>query len=178
MKNLGDLSDQVHQLLHEAERRGYERGYSEGIQDAKSKILAAIDGGATVSAPPLQAYEAKPPEQRESAEVGNRDQERQRAPRGLPRALATRVLRRSPDGATPQQIADAAETDFEKMIAVSSIRSELRRGQDDNRYLEVDGVWHLAEGVEAEDQDLTVQPSASDNDDNKGGESYAPAVTQ
>lgn len=47
------------------------------------------------------------------------------------------------------------------MIAVSSIRSELRKGEQVDRYVEIDGLWHLAESDEAEDNSLEGPPSAS-----------------
>lgn len=176
MVDIEDLKKEGNALLLEAERRGYARGYDDGVASAKSKILAAIDGTGIDPAPETSAFGLTISPQ-DSAQHSSSNQERKRAPRGLPRALTIRVLKQSPDGVTPQQIADAAETDFEKMIAVSSIRGELRKGQEENRYLEVNGVWRLADKNEAEDRDLDVQPSASGNDTNKGGNPNAAAVT-
>lgn len=165
MDNIQDLVEQMQQLLREAEMRGYDRGYNDGVSAAKSKILAAIDGG--VMSTTSLFVENK--EHTESARYPHTQrekptQERLRAPRGLPRALIARVLKKSPNGSTPQQIVDAAETEFEKMIAVSSIRSELRRGQEDNRYLEVDGLWFLMENTEAEAPEYSAQRPFSKND--------------
>jgi galactose-1-phosphate uridylyltransferase len=68
---------------------------------------------------------------------------RKRAPRGLPQALTTRVLMANSNGVTAQDIVEAAKTDHERMIAVSSIRGELRKGLEDGRYEERRGLWHL-----------------------------------
>ncbi|WP_354538846.1 hypothetical protein [Roseovarius sp. MBR-6] len=170
MRNANDFEGRIIQLLREAERLSFERGYAEGVDSAKAKILAAIGADAAVfdNASPSDHTPYADAERSEAV------QERKRAPRGLPRALTIRALRKFSNGATPQQILDAAETEFERMIAVSSVRAELRRGQEEGRYIEIDGLWHLAEGFEAEDGALRVQSSASGNDDDKGGKSMPP----
>jgi len=69
--------------------------------------------------------------------------DRKRAPRGLPRKLVLRVLMDNASfGSTPQSIVDAAITDDEKMIALSTVRSELRKGLAEGLYVERDGHWY------------------------------------
>lgn len=145
----------------EAFRAALQRAYASGLQDgaerAKRQILAAIN--VTPNEHSAQSRGASAPT---ANDVDDADS-RKRAPRGLPRALTLRVLRDSPNGATPQQIIDAANTEFEKMIAVSSIRSELRRGEEEGRYVEVGGVWHLANSDEAGGHTDQDTPPASNS---------------
>lgn len=71
---------------------------------------------------------------------------RKRAPRGLPRVLAERVLRDQAGlGTTPAEIIEAAQTDHERMIKLTSIRSELKKGKDEGRYTENGGLWYIIE---------------------------------
>jgi len=135
--------------ISEALERAYNDGFADGAENAKRQVMAAIS-----SAPASQPVSATLIEERAdvAATVDKpAKSKRQRAPRGLPRALTLRVMKENKNGVTPQQIVDSAETDFEKMIAVSSIRSELRKGEAKNLYVEVDGLWLSAESDEAGD---------------------------
>ena len=157
MKALNDINKEVSELVE----RAYNAGFQDGLARAKEQVLAAISGDTAA------ITEATNQQDSPADAVGileeNDTPKRQRAPRGLPRALTTRVLGANPNGVTPQQIVDAAETDFERMIAVSSVRSELRKGEAAERYMEVDGLWHLVDSDEAEDNSLQGTPSASNS---------------
>lgn len=106
--------------------------YDAGKADAKTEMLAVLSGE-------RQDMPASSSEDR-SSESG-----RKRAPRGLPKKLTKRVLKENAIyGSTPQDILDAATDEFEKMISISSIRSELRKGLKEGAYKEADGKWYLA----------------------------------
>lgn len=141
--------------------RAYKQGLKDGAEQARQQILAAIN----VSSPKSQSA-LSAPDNRDAADTVVAE-ERKRAPKGLPRALATRVLKRNSNGVTPQQIAEAASTDFERMIAVSSLRSELRRGAIEGRYVEIDSLWYLASFDEAESDPSQETLSASNTSDER-----------
>jgi hypothetical protein len=102
--------------------------YDAGREDAKRDMLAVLSGEATEYGRLAASEEG----------------DRKRAPKGLPRRLVTRVLADMDlIGSTPQSIAEAAVTEHEKMIAVSSIRGELRKGEEEGRYREERGYWYL-----------------------------------
>ncbi len=117
--------------------------FAAGEEHAKSNMLALLSGEDTKYA-----------KQSDPTDVNN---DRKRAPRGLPRKLVNRVLSdNSFIGTSPQDIEDAAITDDEKMIALSTIRGELRKGKEAGRYTEEDGLWYL---------DLSASIEAGDHDD-------------
>lgn len=106
--------------------------YDAGRKAAKQELLAVLSSDT-------------PTPSHVSADDGGAIKSRQRAPKGLPRKLVSRVLHENHFlGSTPQNIVDAAVTEDEKMIAVSTIRSELRKGKDEGRYVERDGLWSLS----------------------------------
>lgn len=163
--------------FHDALSRAYEKGFQDGADSARDKVLAAISGVRPANLDPATSEVS--PNSDEPAALATPEKnvggKRTRAPRGLPKALTIRVLKSSPQGVTPQQIIDAAETDFEKMIAVSSIRSELRKGEAEDRYVEVDGVWHLADSDEAGGHTSKGTPPASNFSHER--KTDAPSVT-
>lgn len=72
--------------------------------------------------------------------------ERKRAPKGTVDQLCSHALLGAhPDGLKPQEISDAAKDEFERMVAISSIRRHLRDSEEISRYVEVDGVWYLGD---------------------------------
>ncbi|MFD3191290.1 hypothetical protein ACFMPD_13565 [Sedimentitalea sp. HM32M-2] len=153
----------------EALLRAYNTGYKDGAERAKRQVLAAISGE-----PPVVTEQQEMPTVADEVKINK--PKRKRAPRGLPRALTVRVMSAHPSGVTPQQIVESAETEFEKMIAVSSVRSELRKGEEEERYVEVDGVWHLADSDEAEGKTFQERPSASNSSHERIQD--APSVTR
>lgn len=110
--------------------------FEAGQEHARSNMLALLSGDTPKSASAVTSTDAS--------------QDRKRAPRGLPRKLVKRVLKDNAYlGTSPQDITDAAVDEFEKMIAVSTIRGELRKGEKDGLYIEKDGLWYL--GPNADD---------------------------
>jgi hypothetical protein len=92
-------------------------------------MLSVLSGGDTKSA---------------KSESPSATSSRKRAPRGLPRKLVSRVLYDNDAfGSTPQDIVDSAVSEDEKMIAISTVRSELRKGEDEGIYQSSDGDWRL-----------------------------------
>ena len=119
--------------------------FEAGQEHARSNMLALLSGDASKSANVLATAEHAP--------------DRKRAPRGLPRKLVMRVLTdNSFLGSSPQDIESAAVTEFEKMIALSTIRGELRKGKETGLYIEENGLWYLgpnaADSGEDHDDDL------------------------
>ena len=114
--------------------------FKAGEAHAKQSILAIL-GSETGMARPAPSDDGANPE-------------RKRAPRGLPRAFVTRVIKDNDIyGSSLQDIAEAAVSDDERMIALSTIRGELRKGKDKGRFLEKDGLWHLGSNKIEDDQD-------------------------
>lgn len=125
----------ITEIIHAEQKRietVLRAAYEAGKADAKREMLLVLSGGDPKSAI--------------SDGFDDTDGDRKRAPRGLPRKLTTRVLYENYifGGVTPQKICDAAVTDYEKMIAPSSIRSELRRGAEEGRYEESGDGWTLS----------------------------------
>lgn len=134
---------------------GVKVGYLAGSDEAKKRILAAlsVEGSNANAMRTAEAGAIGTTELGGLGSLGERadDHDRKRAPRGLPRALTNRVLLSNGDmgGVRPQDIIDAAKTEYERMIAVSTIRSELRKGREDGRYQENNGLWSLTQGERA-----------------------------
>jgi hypothetical protein len=144
MDKLKDINDAIRCNVEEA----YRRGFSDGVDSAKAELLSALSGVSPKHKPEdgtedVQRLAAPLVETTRKIDASTGYSERKRAPRGLPRDLSTRAMQANPNGVTPQDIADYAVTDFEKMIAMSSIRSELRQGEKDGRYKETGGLWFL-----------------------------------
>lgn len=124
--------------------------YEHGKRDAKAEILAILSTGGAVSVEVAQNAgkhgEVVLATISEAPDFTPANHERKRAPRGLPRTLTERALREYLDvGRTPADILDYATTSYEKMIKLSSLRSELRKGEKEGRYREHSGVWFLTE---------------------------------
>lgn len=128
--------------------------YEAGREAARHEMLSVLSGEGTKQAKP---------------EGPSSHAARKRAPRGLPRKLVSRVLfDNDAFGSTPQDIVDAAITDDEKMIAISTIRSELRNGESDGIYQSGDGYWRLTpaayksfEETGKPDLPKSIEPAAS-----------------
>lgn len=148
--------DDAMKVIREAADAEIEAAYNRGKADAKAEILALLStGGANAS---LRPQEVDSPalngdnNEVDDSGIEREDGNRKRAPRGLPRALAERVLGTyKGEGCTPADILEHAETDYEKMIKLTSIRSELRKGEQDGRYREHGGVWFLVEDTDIDE---------------------------
>ena len=71
-----------------------------------------------------------------------------RAPRGSVPRFVEQALRDHP-GLTVQEILGLASTDAERLIRLSSIRTELRNGRKQGSYELRDGRWSLAASASA-----------------------------
>lgn len=118
-------------------RAAFAEAYERGRLDEAERIKGALFGAPGQTEPVVT--------QRAGAQT-TKDGGRQRAPKGSVRALVRRALLSSgADGATPQEIHDMRSGDAEGMIAIASIRGELRRGREENIYSEAAGKWRLAD---------------------------------
>ena len=146
------VSAQIHASLEAA----WLEGYAQGGRDANAKIRALLAGEDEVSTTVNIDNSRTEP-------VGNGSQvqlvarassieakssvldisDRKRAPRGLPKKLIETALGNNNDGISVTSIMDSATTELEKMVAASTIRSELRKGQAAGRYKETNGLWYL-----------------------------------
>jgi hypothetical protein len=114
--------------------------YARGRADAIDAMLKAASG---VKLQSNQIHES--PASINTVRVRDEDG-RQRAPRGS----AERVIRRAialvgDKGVTVSEIMEAREGELELMLADSSIRGELRRGEKllPQKYVEINGRWFI-----------------------------------
>lgn len=146
---MSDIENIISKLERDLRKRlseAYDQGYRDGEIAAKNQIMSllSVDGRFEAHTTP-HLDKAK----QQSADSHPDIEHRKRAPRGLPKALTIRALKQNDLlGSTPQDIMEQAETEYEKMIALSSIRSELRKGEKDGRYHEQGGLWYLADGYD------------------------------
>lgn len=170
-----DLHADLAELVSKIEDAAYERGKA----DARRELLEFLgDKPSPAVAPqsPREPYTIVS----ETINSGFEEQERQRAPKGMARTLILRAMRESiiGGGIEPKDASEAARTDLERMVQVSSIRGELRRGRDKGQYVERNGKWYLADGEvdeEAESDTSKGAPSASSLA-NQGGSEDAAAL--
>ncbi|WP_019955578.1 hypothetical protein [Yoonia vestfoldensis] len=135
MSRIDDIIHAEQKRLETVLRAAFEAGE----EHAKSHMLSLLSGGIT--------------KYTKTDTAQDENDNRKRAPRGLPRKLVQRVLAENAIfGSSPQDIESAAVTEFEKMIAISTIRGELRKGASDGLYVERDGLWYL--GPNANDDGL------------------------
>lgn len=150
------FQDRLQSLLSEA----IEEAYARGRADAKREMLALLSNEPTevTGAIPRLAsgeMEAEYNNDRKDADEEAVDFaarppiERKRAPKGLPRAVVDRALGEAKHGLRPQDIAEFFRDDYERMIAVSTLRGELRKGMSEGRYYEQNGQWFLVKNNEA-----------------------------
>lgn len=155
---MGGISflDRLQSLLSEA----IEDAYARGRADAKREMLALLSNEpaeVTDAMPRLASGEieathnsAREDGDEEAVDFAARSPiERKRAPKGLPRAVVDRALGEAKHGLTPQDIAESFRNDYERMIAVSTLRGELRKGMNEGRYYEQNGQWFLIKNNEA-----------------------------
>ena len=152
-----DLHRQVIDLIRRAEAAAYERGkadaYERGKADARRELMALG------SQPVAEVSIAPAPHYGHSINTTTPARERQRAPKGIVRKFIIRVLADNDNGMTPPAIVARAETEFEKMIKLASVRSELRAGRADGRYRDDNGHWYLVRSETRKEE-----AGAADND--------------
>ena len=120
-------------LIAEIEAEAYARGRS----DARKELLDILGAGGKRAAP-SGARRGRP-----GAVARRRAGGSKRAPRGSVPRFVEQALRDHP-GSTVQEILGLAATDAERLIRLSSIRTELRNGRKQGRYELRDGRWSLA----------------------------------
>lgn len=158
------MTEQAYVDIQAILERVKSEAYEQGKADAKREMLQLLSDGSNAAAPTTPAATSV-----SSAPPTTVDKPRSRAPRGLVAKLIAKAIRNAPDpnmGLTPAQITEAAETEDEKMIKVSSVRGELRR-RENVLYREDSGRWVLIgndeSDVEAPGYGLTtLAPRASD----------------
>ena len=94
---------------------------------------------------------------------------RKRAPRGSVGGLIDRALAPG-DGLTIADIAATAQTDVERMIAGTSIRAHLKKGEAIGLYREEGGLWYASGGRGPEAVDRPESADAPPADFGSRGE--------
>lgn len=136
----------VRELAVEAERRGE--------QKALDRIRAAIGVGDESSAP----LPARAP-QRDEASLDDGPSLRRRAPKGSVGTLVDRALANG-GGLTLAEIGATAQNDLERMIAGTSIRAHLKKGEGAGVYREDVGKWYRVGIVDEATEDAsTARPA-------------------
>ena len=157
-------------LIAEIEAEAYARGQS----DARKELLDIL--GAGERAAPAGASRGRPGA---GAAPKRRAGGSKRAPRGLAPRFVEQALRDHP-GSAVQEILALAATDAERLIRLSSIRTELRNGRKQGTYELRDGRWSLAAPASAaagEDGSSGVPPDVEpERDDAAGAPTGEPAM--
>lgn len=163
-----EMRDNIAKLIDDAiaaaEKVGFEKGYQRGVADTREKLLnlLGVDAGGVIADGSEGEDEAEThddcvdADETQTSESEKPVSERQRAPRGLVPVFVKRVLEQNPDGVTPNDFAEFASDEFEEMIKLPSIRSELNKGRKDGRYRESGGVWYLVGETETEEAESLI----------------------
>ena len=117
-------------------RELFQEEYQRGAHDALKRIVDVAQGTSKKGA----ASSKGGPERRA---------QKQRAPRGAPRALIERVLGKEKAGASVSTILAAAATSIERLVSNSAIRLELNRGKKERRYRVNKGKWSLSKPAQS-----------------------------
>ena len=152
------IASLVRELVADAERRGEQR--------ALDRIRAAIGATAEPRAPEVMPTRLPP---REPVEATDGPSGRKRAPRGSVGGLIDRSLAPG-DGLTIADIAATAQTDVERMIAGTSIRAHLKKGEAIGLYREEGGLWYASGGRGPEAVDRPESADAPPADFGSRGE--------
>ena len=154
-REMEDLFKQAAAIIRRIEAEAYARGKA----DAKAEMLTILMAGERMQAANVIATV----DVRSDADNQTSNDERQRAPRGAARTLVLRAMQMSGAlGIEPRDANDVAENDLERMVQVSSIRTELRRGRGEGRYAERGGRWFLAPSEEeAPAENLPGEPAGA-----------------
>lgn len=132
-----EIADQITRLVRAAYRRGE--------TDALERVLRAARSNQDTTEQALVAVSRSDSAEREP---------RKRAPKGTVEVLVGRTLADG-RGRKPDEIKEHAENDDERMIAVSSIRAHLRKGEKEGRYVRRGGRWHGVTIVTTEKPEAT-----------------------
>ena len=143
MADLDALFEQFYRDVKQALARAATAEYQRGEKDAIARIMKAAQ-----SAPEQPDSAHLPPVARALAQ-------KERAPEGAAEALIDRVLReRGPRGASPTEIAEAAQTATEKLVSYSGIRFRLEQGREQQKYRNKEGKWFLRVRLEPASNEL------------------------
>ena len=112
-------------------RELFQDEYRRGAHDALKRVVDVAQGTSKKDTSSAKA-------------ASKRRAQKQRAPRGAPRALIERVLGKEKAGASVSTILAAAATSIERLVSNSAIRLELNRGKKEKRYRVNKGRWSLA----------------------------------
>lgn len=138
------ITELVRALVTEAERRGEQR--------ALDRIRAAIG---VAEEPPMASSPPSPARQFHSeAATGDAGATRRRAPKGSVGNLIDRALADG-RGLTLMEIGATARDDVERMIAGTSIRAHLKKGESAGLYREEAGRWYAVGGTAEEPEEGT-----------------------
>jgi hypothetical protein len=135
-----DIAERMAKLVHEAYRRGE--------ADALDRVVSAARAGQ------MQTREPTPWVSARLELVPHED--RKRAPKGTVSALVDRALNNG-SGKTPDEIKACAETGYEHMVALASIRSHLRAGVSEGRYRKQSGRWFAIHERSAEEAESKLE---------------------
>lgn len=135
--------EQALALIEAAIQAASEEAYNQGRRDALKEIVTAAS--ATMKQLPPLADETRGHKEEEGIEASEAG--RKRAPRGSAERVIRRAMEHDKDG-NGVSVADIMffrRGEEEMMLAESSIRGELRRGEkaDPPRYVEDSGRWYL-----------------------------------
>ena len=142
------LLSAIRGALKDAYAAGVAAGELAAKDRARKELIAQLSGFASAAPVATPSLDYQHDEPTESAG------DRLRAPKGLPRELVKRALAANPNGLIPADIEKYAETDYERMVKLTTIRSELRRGKEEGLYVERGGIWTLSDSLNTEGDPL------------------------
>jgi hypothetical protein len=125
-------------LISEAIADAYQRGKADAINAMVAAASGAMQQGGSVIAPSLTLAAHESSQNDEGGRV--------RAPKGSAERVIRRAINAASDkGAAVSEIMAARDGELEMMLAESSIRGELRRGEKSNpqKYVEIEGRWFI-----------------------------------
>ncbi len=165
--------DEIAAIIRHVEAAAYERGKA----DAKREILKHLTSMDAESKAPVATKDHKGDVAVRTSGIDRVKPacERQRAPKGIVPKFVKRVLENEP-GLTPKQIMSRADTDFEKMIKPASVRSELRSGAEKGEYINIDGLWEMADEGFDEAGDSSHEDNSPASNTNHERTDYASSV--
>ena len=134
-----DFVNRLRALLDREYRRGQDDAARRIMEVARAEVSPSSARRSEATGEGMNGSQTQQP-------LRSRNSSGHRAPRGIPTALVNRVLReRGSRGAGATEIAEAAESEVEKIVSISGIRFALDRGRAAGRYRNDRGLWFLVE---------------------------------
>ena len=155
-----NTTEELSVLVAEIEAAAYARGQA----DARKELLELLgaEGAPVAGAKATRGRGAK-----KAAAPNPRASGRKRAPKGSVLRFVEQALRARP-GLTPPEIMASAATDMERLIKLSSVRTELRNGGQQGKYEVSAGRWSLSESASgvsgASEAGASGTPAGSESD--------------